>query len=173
MVKRKKDGSVPVRLDDLAMQRFKRHVRETQKRLSTLEAGPSLTEAEAERLGLPSGSSLTDLSRDNLGLLANHYLEDIMGLTYKWRFWGYTSGGASRRRWFAEARLETLRLVMGDGEFDAAIAEKDEEWTRRFADTEEAERNLAPCRRCGKPREFANISLDLDDGTCGTCEREV
>jgi hypothetical protein len=172
MIKQEKDGSVLVRFDDLDMQRVKRHVREMQKRLSALAADPSLTEAEAERLGVPPGSSLTDLSRDNLGLLANHYLEEIMGISYELRFWQQTSGSDSQRM-FADARLETLRLVMGDGEFDAAIAEKDEEWTRRFADTEEAERNLAPCRTCGKPRDFASISLFLDDGICDTCEREV
>jgi len=57
-----------------------------QEHLSTLAADASLTDAVAERLGLSPGSSLTDLSRDNLGLLANHYLEEIMGITYDWRF---------------------------------------------------------------------------------------
>jgi hypothetical protein len=173
MIKREKDGSVSVKLSDLDLQRVKRHVRKTQEHLSTLAADLVLTEAEAERLGLPPGSSLTDLSRDNLGVLANHYLEESMDITYTWRVYRQTSGSWSRRRMFADARLETLRRVMGDDEFDAAIAEKDEEWTRKFADTDEAERNLAPCRTCGEPRVFASLSYHLDDSICARCEHGV
>jgi hypothetical protein len=166
MIKEKKDGSVPVTLSDLDMQRIKRRVRETQERLSTSAADLGLTEAEAELLGLTPGPSLTDLSSGQLGHLANHYVDERMDITHFWRVYQQSSSSESRRVMFADARLETLRSVMGDGEFNAAIAEKEAEWTRRFADTEEAERNLAPCRTCGEPRVFASLSYHLDDSIC-------
>jgi hypothetical protein len=173
MIKEKKNGSVPVTLSDLDMQRIKRRVRETQERLATSAADLGLTEAEAEPLGLTAGPSLTDLSSGQLGLLANHYVDERMDITHFWRVYQQSSSRESRRVMFADARLEILRLVMGDDEFDAAIAEKDEDWTRRFADTEEAERNLARCRTCGEPRVFASLSYHLDDSICARCEHEV
>src|SRR5262245_28616442 len=143
MIKQEKDGSVVVTLSEFEIQQAKQHARETQERLSTLAADLKLTETEAERIGVPPGSSLTALPSDNLGILANHYLNEIMDITHFWRVHQQYNGSESRRVMFADARLETLRRVMGDEEFDAAIVEKREEWRRTFAETDEAERNLA------------------------------
>jgi hypothetical protein len=173
MIKREKDGSVSVTFSDLEMERIERHVHETRERLSTLAADPKVTETEAERIGVPPGSSLIALPGDKLGILANRYLNERMDITLFWRVHQQYSGSESRRVMFADARLETLRRVMGDEEFDAAIVEKREEWRRTFAETDEAERNLAPCRTCGKPRVFASLSYGMDDTICSACEHEV
>src|SRR5262249_27510862 len=77
-----------------------------------------------------------------------------------------------RRVMFAEARLDMLQQVMGEEQFEAAIAETRAKWDHDFTEVEEKERNLSPCLICGCVRVFANVSF-LDNRICGGCEAEM
>ena len=62
--------------------------------------------------------------------------------------------------------------MLGAEAFSATLAEKEEAWQRRFAEAEEAERNLAPCLICRERREFVSVSSQ-DDRICCGCAHEV
>ncbi len=71
---------------------------------------------------------------------------------------------------FAYRRLETIEDFLGEQRFQKAIASTKEEWDRAFAEAEEIERNLGPCKRC-RGKRTSGDDIHIPDGHCGECAK--
>ncbi len=102
-----------------------------------------------------------------LEVLANHCQNRIAKQDFLTRFldFDYASQQISYIR-----RLATIKDVLGEEGFRKAIADTVEKWNKEFAETEEFEANLEPCRHCGAKRDYYDYGMPLNrDGYCGGC----
>ena len=140
------------------------------KYLGELAASQLLTEDELEWLSRPAGTALAELTEDELSKLANRYIDEKQELEFMYEFlwpW-YPDYSDTCLMTLSELRLDTLKQMLGDGRFDALVAETQAKWEQRFADAN----NWPPCLTCGVHRTLSMVS-SLDDRICGGCEMEV
>jgi len=115
-------------------------------------------------------------TRYELALLANDTLDQLKEIDFDWRFLPENGRYSSdiRMQPFAYRRLTTIENVLGEGRFQKAIASTREKWERAFAETEEIERNLEPCKHCGAKRGYYDYAMSfVPDGYCGACSAPV
>ncbi len=106
-----------------------------------------------------------------LEVLARHYLEKIRDIEFWERFYRTTGSYQIRMRPFASRRLATIESALGEQRFQNAIASTEEEWNKVFAEAEEIESNLEPCKRCGAQRNYYDYAdPHIPDGYCSTCD---
>jgi hypothetical protein len=109
-----------------------------------------------------------------LEVLARHYLETIYSIDFNYRFLCMSGSSSIRRRPFADRRLATIEAIIGVARFRNAIASTEEEWAKEFAETEEFERNLEPCKQCGRKRVYYDCAApDIPDEYCNACMARV
>ncbi len=102
-----------------------------------------------------------------LEVLANHYLNTIERVNFNMRFHDLDQTSIQI---FSIQRLATIKDVLGEEGFQKAIADTVEKWNKKFAEMEEFEANLEPCRHCGVKRDYyTDAHPDIPDGYCGLC----
>ena len=105
-----------------------------------------------------------------LEVLARHYLKEAKEIEFYWRFLGDSGSYEIRMHPFACRRLATLESFLGAERFHEAIARTIEAEDRAFAQAEEVEKNLEPCKACGAKRTYYDSVLSfIPDGLCGAC----
>jgi len=106
-----------------------------------------------------------------LEVLAKHYLEKVREIEFDYRFLGESGSYALRMNHFARRRLATLESFLGAERFHKAIARTIEAEDRAFAQAEELEKNLEPCKACGAKRDYYDYAMSfIPDGICGACD---
>ena len=105
-----------------------------------------------------------------LGVLARHYLDEAREIEFWDKFLGYGDSYGIRMRPFAYRRLATIKAVLGEKRFQEAIARTEEKWDKGFAEAEEIEKNLEPCKSCGAKRDYYDYAFPSPDGYCGACD---
>ncbi len=106
-----------------------------------------------------------------LEVLARHYLEEAREIEFYGRFLGSSGSYEIRMHPFACRRLATLESFLGAERFHKAIARTIEAEDRAFAQAEEVEKNLEPCKACGAKRTYYDSVMSfIPDGICGACE---
>lgn len=103
-----------------------------------------------------------------LEILARHYLEILK----EEEFWARFLGGADPE-WFASRRLRTIGDVLGEERFKKAIATTLEKWDKEFVEAEQIEKNLGPCKTCGRHRDYEDYAWSIPDACCGECKSLV
>ncbi len=104
-----------------------------------------------------------------LEVLARHYLDEAREIEFWSRFLGCGDSYGIRMRPFAYRRLATIKAVLGEKRFQEAIARTEEKWDKGFAEAEEIEKNLEPCKSCGAKRDYYDYAFPTTDGYCGAC----
>ncbi len=106
-----------------------------------------------------------------LEVLAKHYLEKVREIEFDGRFLGDSGSYEIRMHPFACRRLATLESFLGAERFHKAIARTIEAEDRAFAQAEELEKNLEPCKACGAKRTYYDSVMSfIPDGICGACD---
>ncbi len=106
-----------------------------------------------------------------LDVLARQYLIEARIIEFDSRFLGMGDSYGIRMRPFAYRRLATIENVLGEERFQEAITRTVEEWDRKFAEAEEIERNLEPCKQCGGKRDYYDYAFpSILEGYCGACK---
>ena len=105
-----------------------------------------------------------------LEVLARHYVDEAGQIEFWSRFLGCGDSHGIRMRPFACRRLATIKAALGEKRFEKAIARTEEKWDKRFAEAEEIEKNLEPCKSCGAKRDYYDYAFPSPDGYCGACD---
>jgi hypothetical protein len=105
-----------------------------------------------------------------LEVLARHYLEEARDIEFGWTFLGFSGSYEIRMQPFAYRRLATIQSILGDQRLQEAISRVEEKWDKRFAEAEEIEKNLEPCKSCGAKRDYYDYASPITDGYCGACD---
>lgn len=106
---------------------------------------------------------------NELEVLANYYFEKANSIEFEYRIDGCVGNYVAGMSIFAPRRLATLENVLGGGRFQRAIARTKGKWNKIFADAEEIEENLEPCKTCGRERTYRNYVF-YPDGSCSICQ---
>ena len=99
---------------------------------------------------------------------AKHYLDKAKEIEFYGRFLGYSGSYEIRMLAFARRRLATIENVLGKERVEKALVVTAEKWDRVFAQAEEIEKNLKPCKACGRKRSYHDHVLEPD----GYCSEE-
>ena len=105
-----------------------------------------------------------------LEVLARHYLEEARMIEFDGRFLGMSGSYEIRMQPFAYRRLATIESILGEERLQEAISRAEEKWDKRFAEAEEIEKNLEPCKSCGAKRDYHDYAFPTTDGYCGACD---
>lgn len=105
---------------------------------------------------------------DELEVLARHYLDQFREEEFAIEFIG---GGADLRRDLYQ-RLGDIADVLGKERLQKAVASVEEKWDRRFAEAEQFEKNLKPCKSCGKKPTHADY-VHCPDRPCTSCGNSI
>lgn len=108
---------------------------------------------------------------EELEVLARHYLGEARGQEFAGRFLGWHGGHHTWTRNLAYWRLGDIENVLGKERLQKAVASIEEEWDRRFAEAEQFEKNLEPCKSCGKKRPHVDYVHCPD--SCGYCGNSI
>ncbi len=100
---------------------------------------------------------------------AKHYLDKAKEIEFYGRFLGYSGSYEIRMLAFARRRLATIENVLGKERFEKALFVTAEKWDRVFAQAEEIEKNLKPCKACGRKRSYHDYVLEPDGYCSETC----
>ncbi len=107
-----------------------------------------------------------------LEVLARHYLEEARMIEFDGRFLGMSGSYEIRMQPFAYRRLATIESILGEERLQEAISRAEEKWDKRFAEAEEIEKNLEPCKSCGAKRDYHDYAFPTTDGYCGACDHK-
>lgn len=77
-------------------------------------------------------------------------------------------GDESRLYSFGWRRLDTICKFLGKKRFREATAQVTEKWDKKFAELGEQKRNLKPCKKCGRQRDWEE-EIHFPEGLCHRC----
>jgi hypothetical protein len=106
--------------------------------------------------------------RSEAEVLIRHHLGAIRRRSYDTALFGMYFGGSDAVHW---ARLDAIREVVGEEEFERMVAPEEQKWQEAFNELSRALSEPGTCEICWMP--FQRTSFNPDDPICGrrSCQK--